>query len=209
MGLITCPECKREVSEYADSCPQCGFPIKSSQYNSLNNKNDIPSRLDNILSMRSILSKEIVGMVNAINNLMNCECDITDSYRIKVNEGQVIIQKYSKICENLEQIANDIETITLEERYTNYFKYLINNIDNYCGIINSARDNSGYDTRIHAFLFCYSTENFNQNVIYHIKHPFLTFWQIHHSCRQIKNFNSNVILFKILKLVFYIFFISA
>ncbi|MFI5458653.1 MAG: zinc-ribbon domain-containing protein [Isosphaerales bacterium] len=27
MALINCPECKREVSDNALSCPQCGYPI--------------------------------------------------------------------------------------------------------------------------------------------------------------------------------------
>lgn len=29
MALIECPECKREISDRADSCPQCGYPIAS------------------------------------------------------------------------------------------------------------------------------------------------------------------------------------
>ena len=28
MGLVICPECSKEVSQYAESCPACGFPIK-------------------------------------------------------------------------------------------------------------------------------------------------------------------------------------
>lgn len=31
MSLITCPECGREVSDQAASCPQCGYPIKASR----------------------------------------------------------------------------------------------------------------------------------------------------------------------------------
>lgn len=27
MALITCPECKHDVSNYAHSCPHCGYPI--------------------------------------------------------------------------------------------------------------------------------------------------------------------------------------
>ena len=27
MALIICPECKREVSSYANACPSCGFPL--------------------------------------------------------------------------------------------------------------------------------------------------------------------------------------
>ena len=25
MALVTCPECKKEVSDSADACPHCGF----------------------------------------------------------------------------------------------------------------------------------------------------------------------------------------
>ena len=28
MGLVVCPECKKDVSQYSESCPACGFPIK-------------------------------------------------------------------------------------------------------------------------------------------------------------------------------------
>lgn len=31
MALIECPECKREVSDKAAACPQCGLPIAQSQ----------------------------------------------------------------------------------------------------------------------------------------------------------------------------------
>ena len=29
MSLINCPECKKEISDKAEACPQCGCPIKS------------------------------------------------------------------------------------------------------------------------------------------------------------------------------------
>ena len=29
MALIKCPECGREVSDMANNCPNCGYPIKS------------------------------------------------------------------------------------------------------------------------------------------------------------------------------------
>ena len=31
MALIQCAECKKEVSDQAESCPHCGFPIKKKQ----------------------------------------------------------------------------------------------------------------------------------------------------------------------------------
>ena len=27
MALIRCPECGREISQYADKCPGCGWPV--------------------------------------------------------------------------------------------------------------------------------------------------------------------------------------
>jgi len=29
MALRTCPECHRDVSEYAEACPHCAYPIAS------------------------------------------------------------------------------------------------------------------------------------------------------------------------------------
>ena len=29
MAIVVCPECKKHVSQYAELCPECGFPIKS------------------------------------------------------------------------------------------------------------------------------------------------------------------------------------
>jgi RNA polymerase subunit RPABC4/transcription elongation factor Spt4 len=39
MALISCPECVKEVSEKADNCPFCGFPIAKHVFDS---KPDVP-----------------------------------------------------------------------------------------------------------------------------------------------------------------------
>ncbi|MCX6558353.1 MAG: zinc ribbon domain-containing protein [Candidatus Aminicenantes bacterium] len=31
MALITCPECKKEISDTAKSCPSCGYELKASE----------------------------------------------------------------------------------------------------------------------------------------------------------------------------------
>jgi len=41
MSLIKCPECKKEISDTAASCPNCGCPIT----NTLNQKTNIPSEI--------------------------------------------------------------------------------------------------------------------------------------------------------------------
>lgn len=33
MALVDCPECTSDVSEYADSCPHCGYPFKDTDGN--------------------------------------------------------------------------------------------------------------------------------------------------------------------------------
>lgn len=32
MSLVKCPECKKKVSEMADACPRCGYPIRQHQF---------------------------------------------------------------------------------------------------------------------------------------------------------------------------------
>jgi predicted amidophosphoribosyltransferase len=31
MSLITCPDCRKEISDQATSCPHCGRPLNTSQ----------------------------------------------------------------------------------------------------------------------------------------------------------------------------------
>lgn len=31
MSLIKCPDCGKEVSTFAETCPHCGYPLKSKQ----------------------------------------------------------------------------------------------------------------------------------------------------------------------------------
>ena len=36
MALISCPECDSSISSAANSCPQCGYPIKDKSENVIN-----------------------------------------------------------------------------------------------------------------------------------------------------------------------------
>lgn len=35
MSLIICPECKKEISSFANTCPNCGFPLEQKNINSI------------------------------------------------------------------------------------------------------------------------------------------------------------------------------
>ena len=42
MGLVICPECKNKVSQYANSCLTCGFPVRDfMEKNNLNVDNKV------------------------------------------------------------------------------------------------------------------------------------------------------------------------
>lgn len=73
MSLIICPECKKQVSEYADTCPNCGYPIK--KHNSLKDIESIKCPICGIDNDKSIL----------INNNMLCKvcgADLSDLDRL-------------------------------------------------------------------------------------------------------------------------------
>jgi uncharacterized membrane protein YvbJ len=46
MALIKCKECGREISDAADSCPHCGFPLKQE---SNNNENITKKQMEEIV----------------------------------------------------------------------------------------------------------------------------------------------------------------
>jgi Ribosomal protein L7/L12 len=79
MSLINCPECNREISDKAESCPHCGYPFKNSESvdnksntYTLNNKNfDISdvlyeiSRGNNIIAIKKFREKTGTGLYEA------------------------------------------------------------------------------------------------------------------------------------------------
>lgn len=40
MALISCPECKKQISNMAKACPHCGFPLLNEQGNKITIKNN-------------------------------------------------------------------------------------------------------------------------------------------------------------------------
>lgn len=58
MALISCPECKREISDQAKSCPHCGFPIEKirNPFLKTNAARTTPPPLPDMLSHKSNLS---------------------------------------------------------------------------------------------------------------------------------------------------------
>lgn len=49
MGLITCPDCGKQISDLAPTCPNCGRPINNSNVNPADKTNG--KKKDSILSI--------------------------------------------------------------------------------------------------------------------------------------------------------------
>lgn len=89
MSLIICPECKKQVSEYADICPNCGYPIK--KYNMIKDVESIKCPLCNTDNDKSVL----------INNNMLCKvcgADLSD-----LNKLHDLIRKHRQEEERAKQ----------------------------------------------------------------------------------------------------------
>lgn len=63
MALIECPECGKEISEYADSCPNCGFGVK--KFITKKNEDEIAQKkqLENELRREEELKKKMDAVV--------------------------------------------------------------------------------------------------------------------------------------------------
>ena len=55
MALIYCPECKKEISDRAISCPQCGFPLSPAGVNTDTNPGGDSNRSMELIRMQKVL----------------------------------------------------------------------------------------------------------------------------------------------------------
>lgn len=112
MSLITCPECNKQISEYAEACPNCGYPIKNIKV-----KHDIPE---------SILCP-ICGRKNVKESLSNsnmhckvCGADLSNldklKDQIKQNQQQSAQQNTPK-CPTCQ--STNIKKISVTSKATN------------------------------------------------------------------------------------------
>lgn len=89
MSLITCPECKNQISEYAEFCPKCGYPMKAKKTNNI--PDSIKCPICNVINTKDSL----------INNNMLCKvcgADLSD-----LNKLHDLIRKHRQEEERAKQ----------------------------------------------------------------------------------------------------------
>jgi ribosomal protein L37E len=91
MALIKCPECGKEISDMANSCPNCGYPIKENTQHNENTKKIYEYICD---------SDQCISIcpVKEFNNFLGATCKCPDCGAVaEYTETEVISNKTGKV----------------------------------------------------------------------------------------------------------------
>ena len=132
MALIKCPECKKEISSKAKSCPNCGYPINEKE-----NKKD--SRIKFVAAKCPNCGSNIE--VNQDDNKSKCEyChstilvdDAIEKLKIELT-GEVEVKNMPKFYltgnEQRKSVCNELDyNVVLQWFSVIFFKAFENNIE--------------------------------------------------------------------------------
>lgn len=108
LALINCPECNKEISNYAKSCPHCGFPLSTDYKNISEFKYDViltgfyGSKIDIIKCVRNTLKLDIPEAMDLTNNIpsflkRNISLDEANEIKeaIETSGASIVIEKYN------------------------------------------------------------------------------------------------------------------
>lgn len=120
MSLINCPECGKQVSTMAISCPNCGYPLNKSEQFDDNFANNI--KYDVILT--NYLKDEKIKSIKAIREV--CPLDLYDAKRA-IEKIPCIISKNKNLNE-AQHIKSKLESLGLSATINPSDSYFDNNI---------------------------------------------------------------------------------
>lgn len=119
MALIKCPECGKEISDQAASCPNCGCPIKKTNGDSgednLGKKVEISIKKPDVKldkKIKSILGGVIVCLVILIGVIVYTKTNITLS-----DEERAVIFSINELQNSLDVASS----ISIDEAITAYY----------------------------------------------------------------------------------------
>lgn len=92
MALITCPECGKQISSLASSCPNCGFPIKEYAVGSLTENNTVKSKCSESITIPytangSIELNEGLLTLTKTDGSYYCSTDIVEHFFFAFKKG--------------------------------------------------------------------------------------------------------------------------
>ena len=104
MSLIKCIECGKEISEYADKCPNCGCPVEISKHdrhtviltNGGKSKIKVISKLRELLKLDLAQAKDIVDNCKIIKSNISLQEAEYIKKEVETLGGQVEIIPYTK-----------------------------------------------------------------------------------------------------------------
>lgn len=116
MSLIICPECGKQISDKANQCVNCGFPIGEQKTN-LESNNKLYSLL------LTDCSKNRIKAIQIVREIMNCDLDTAKSLtvgssaivskKLNIDEAKKIQKRFFDIGVNAE-IIEDNSTINVQ-----------------------------------------------------------------------------------------------
>ncbi len=89
MALINCPECSKQISDKAVSCPNCGYPLNATSFQETQNVSEYNgiSTLDYLVL--DVVERNHGKKVQSIKEL----CDLTG---MKMGEAKKLVDDYCK-----------------------------------------------------------------------------------------------------------------
>lgn len=92
MSLIKCPECRRKISDKADACPKCGFPLgEDSEICEKDNKSTMLIN-EIIVSPIMNLTKKIKRCIsNTIDSIVHSFHNFTKSYKDNLTVLRIVL----------------------------------------------------------------------------------------------------------------------
>lgn len=106
MGLVFCPECNKKVSQYAETCPECGFPIK--KFMDDNNITDVTKAFVCPKCAKSYYWDDIP---------LRLKCEYCDTVLVQTDISMKELRSFGILKVNKERFNN--KTIELAKQYGN------------------------------------------------------------------------------------------
>lgn len=91
MSLVSCNECKRQISDQATSCPHCGCPTSSSKNRSFRSKRILVSVC---IALALVAIGSIIALIAILSGNGDTNHDISENYSLYGRRAVEILDQY-------------------------------------------------------------------------------------------------------------------